>query len=358
MDVDVNQGTIDGARALGRLHPFGNYSNVASLFLLSDHCRIIAGSRPAFSSFAPNSLPPPRPRPLPDPERCTAICSMDDQAVKVSPADPPDLQPKVHGGRDFKNFVMDDFFRDLATKVAPSVVIVEDIATGSFWSGCVIHKTKRDTFILTQERIHRPKLLVHFSDYSTKPAEFLGSHSGFAVIATGEPHESCRSINLSDPINDTDVLTLVPKSRSSFEDVKGFITKASCCSTSGDGPVDSVVPATRDYFIASCCHPWTIVMVTTPVFNKNGEANGFVISDCRNAKMYGMTHKVCIRPFVVKRILKSMMEEENWKHQLSVLSDRARSTREKEARRTRKRLRQQARDIKIAARQRKKARSA
>lgn len=209
-------------------------------------------------------------------------------------------------------WMQDEVFRKLALRVAPSVVVVEDKKNSCFFPGCVIHKTDSDTFVLTQEITDKESdLVVHFSDNSAKPAKSIATGPWFDVLAVGEEHKTCKSVSWTDPVIDSHVLILVPKSTSSYQKIIGF-TSGSCEAAAGDDPPVSVIDRSRDLFITSCHHGKTEMMVSTPVFNKSGKGTGVVVSDCEQ-KSDGVPQKICLSNAGLMDYLQIITKEENWK---------------------------------------------
>lgn len=221
------------------------------------------------------------------------------------------------------------FFRNLAVRVRPSIVTVEDtVNNGSFCAGCVIHKTKSDTFVLTKKKkVHQPGLVVHFSEKPPKPAECLASGRYFAVLATGEVNDTCESVIWKDPVEESDTLVFVPSSTTSYEKIKCFISKASCESAAGDASPDTELEGSKDLFITLCQHKETNNMVSTPVFSKTAKANGVVLTDCicqdehGNDGEDGYAQKICLSATGVEKDLKLMIGDD-WKEALSVIHEK------------------------------------
>lgn len=206
-----------------------------------------------------------------------------------------------------------EVFRQLALRVAPSVVVVEDKENSGLFSGCVIHKTNSDTFVLTcrhKKDMTVSDLVVHFSDNSAKAAKCIAWSPFLAVLAIGEEHTTCNSVFWTDPVIDSVALILVPKSTSSYLKIKGF-TSGSCEAAAGHAPPDSVIAESRDYFITLCHHGNTKMMVSTPVFNKGGKGTGVVISDCED-KGDGIPQKICLSGTGLMRLLQKIIGRDNW----------------------------------------------
>ncbi|CAN6224367.1 unnamed protein product [Urochloa humidicola] len=161
-------------------------------------------------------------------------------------------------------------FCNVAAVVSPCVVIVEDKKHGGYCSGSVIHKTPEDTYILTQQRVIQADsmFLVHFSNKTQEYARVL---------------------------------------------------------VQGNAPPGTAIPGSESYFMATCHHGNTQMMVSLPVFNMSCEAYGVVVSDCRSKKRGSDSRpqKICINGTTVENELKVMLNEEDWKGALSKISKKA-----------------------------------
>ncbi|CAN6182207.1 unnamed protein product [Urochloa humidicola] len=224
-------------------------------------------------------------------------------------------------------------FCNVAAVVSPRVVIVEDKKHGGYCSGSVIHKTPEDTYILTQQRVIQADsmFLVHFSNKTQEYARVLVQGTRFAILSLGRSHPSCNVVHFSNPTKPSEALTIVPKnpndpsSLSVFEFIRGYVPKTSWVSAAGNAPPGTAIPGSESYFMATCHHGNTQMMVSLPVFNMSCEAYGVVVSDCRSKKRGSDSRpqKICINGTTVENELKVMLNEEDWKGALSKISKKA-----------------------------------
>lgn len=185
-----------------------------------------------------------------------------------------------------------------------------------FWAGCVIHKTSTDTYILTQSKFitRNCQLIVHFSKGKALDAQWLigRERDQFAVLHLRAPHEASTPIQFyHGSLDYSEALCIVPKLPLSFQRFWGRITKPSCASARDDG---TVVP--NMHFIYNCHHEKTALMISAPVFHKDGCVSGFVVTDCMvkdSAGKVDQHSKICLKAMAVETKLQTLLDSDNWR---------------------------------------------
>jgi hypothetical protein len=193
-------------------------------------------------------------------------------------------------------------------------------------AGCVLHKFGNHTYILTTSRrgnIRKTsKLLVRFYDGVEIRARvlFRGTNLEFIVLRTEASHESSLSIQFREgPMTFSNALCVVPKVKSKFHKVQGFIPTPSCRANDMSGGIPEI---TNEHFIFVCQHHDTAIMQSAPVFHENSQVNGFIFKDCSlpyrpgddpDQELIDIEAKICVKPRHIEAWLRRETNDNDWR---------------------------------------------
>lgn len=228
--------------------------------------------------------------------------------------------------------------QQLAAEVSRSIVSVEWMAkrrsrnaTSVLCAGSVLHKSANHTYILTFF-LKNPRhfdLLVRFHDHDQGEIAAV-SISGIRVVGDAKLpfivlrmegiRESSIPIQFRDePMKFSNALCVVPKTKSIFHKILGFIPTPSCASNDMTGNIPEI---TNDHFIFVCAPQDTETMKSAPVFHENGQVNGFVIEDCSlpfargdkpGDKFIDREAKICVKPRHLEAWLRQVSGDNDWR---------------------------------------------
>lgn len=224
----------------------------------------------------------------------------------------------------------------LVEDVSPSVVSVV-WTTGRGGSkksvvsaGCVLHNFGNHNYILTSSRQgciqNNSNLWVRFHDgVELRAYVLLSVHVDleFLVLYTESSHNSDPIQLTDDPISFSFGLCVVPKIKSRFHKVQGFIPTPSC---RANNLADVVSEITDDYFIFVCQHGDTAIMKSAPIFHENGQVNGFICEDCSlpslpeetlkeelDEALVDREAKLCVKGRLLEARLRMVTQDNDWR---------------------------------------------